>query len=94
MYPVSEWSIVNFEKAKNPQKKYRVNIRNKQTGATKWIEFGASAYEHYKDTTPLKLYSNLDHYDKHRRKLFQTRFQHLYTPDKFDPTYFSWKYLW
>ncbi len=38
-----------------------------------FIHFGARGYEHFKDVTPLKLYSKLDHLDPERRRLFKLR---------------------
>ena len=35
--------------------------------------FGDDRYQHYKDSTPLKLYSYLNHNDLDRRRLFHSR---------------------
>lgn len=58
------------------------------------LSFGDKRYEHYKDTTPLRHYSNLDHNDEKRRDNFRSRFRRLdhENPDK--AIYYSWKYLW
>lgn len=93
-FPTREWDIVNFERAHNSQKKYRVYIRNKKTKEMQHMEFGAIGYQHYKDSTPVKLYSNFDHLNVHRRDLFRKRFAHQYNASEFSPLYFSWKYLW
>lgn len=39
----------------------------------KLVNFGSRQYQHYKDRTPLKLWSHLDHNDKKRRLAFHTR---------------------
>lgn len=70
-------------------------------GSKEWIHFGDTRYEHYKDTTPLKLYSHLDHNDKERRRLYRARHQKI-TNLKGEPAYkskksaayWSWNYLW
>ena len=48
-------------------KKYRVIYNGKI------IDFGDTRYQQYKDNTPLKLYKNLDHGDKERRKRYKER---------------------
>ena len=53
---------LKFEKSKSKNKKYLVILPNE-----KKINFGDKRYEQFKDTTPLKLYSNLDHNDKKRQ---------------------------
>ena len=62
------------------------------------MPFGAKKYEHYKDSTPLKLYKNLDHNDKTRLDSFQKRFEPLKKSQKwkqnYTPLFFSWSYLW
>lgn len=58
------------------------------------FDFGQLGYQHYKDSTPLKLYSNLDHSDTVRRKKFRQRFKHSYDSKLYTPLWFSWKYLW
>ena len=40
----------------------------------KWIHFGDSRYEQFRDSTPLKLYSYLDHKDKERRRNYLCTF--------------------
>ena len=41
-------------------KKYMVKYNDK------WIHFGDTRYEHFRDKTPLKLFSYLDHNDDKR----------------------------
>ncbi len=75
-------------------KKYKVVIY-KSKKKWKTIQFGDNRYEQYRDSTPLKLYSHLDHLDKKRRKNYKARhgkkgFQNI----KYTPAWFSWNYLW
>ena len=56
-------SGIKFEKSKAKGKKYAAILPD-----GKRVNFGALGYEHYKDRTPLKLYSHLDHNDPERRK--------------------------
>lgn len=63
----------------------------------KIIPFGQIGYEHYRDKTPLKLYSHLDHNDFRRRMLFRERFEKLYKANEnnlHSAIYWSWNYLW
>ena len=67
----------------------------------KWIHFGDSRYEQFRDSTPLKLYSYLDHKDKERRRNYlqrakgiKNKFGALTYLDKNSPNYWSIKYLW
>ena len=71
------------------------------TGSDKWIHFGDTRYNHYKDTTPLKLYSKLDHNDPKRRSAYKARHKNiknkkgeLVYKNKLSPAFWSWNYLW
>jgi hypothetical protein len=81
-----------FRKSKEKTKKYDVILPN---GVI--ISFGNINYQHYKDSTPLKLYSNLDHLDENRRRLFRSRFKKLFEKNKnniYSPIFWSWYMLW
>ena len=78
---------IKFEKSKAKGKKYAAILPD-----GKRVNFGALGYEHYKDRTPLKLYSHLDHNDSERRKLYYQRHNKDYP--KYSADYFSKKYLW
>ena len=58
---------MDFKKSTRKGKKYMVNYNGR------WIHFGDSSAEHYKDTTPLKLYSHLNHNDEKRKKSYLAR---------------------
>jgi len=74
-------------------KKYTVLKWNKTKNKYIYhLSFGQLGYEHYKDKTPLKLYSHLDHLDKTRRRLYHTR--HTPTNNKNSAKYWSGKFLW
>jgi hypothetical protein len=78
-----------FDKSTRKNKKYMVYVRK----LDKYVHFGNPSYEQYKDRTPLKFYSHLDHLDPERRRLFKLRFEktrHV----KWSPSYFSDRYLW
>lgn len=77
----------------NNDKKYKVVIFFAKDGRKKTIQFGDKRYEQYKDSTPLKLYTRLNHGDKERRRLYKCRHEgnrHA----KFTAGWFADKYLW
>ena len=76
-----------FEKSKVKNKKYTAILPN-----GKRVNFGDKRYQQYEDRTPLKLYSNLDHHDKERRKRYYERHSKDYP--KYSADYLSKKYLW
>lgn len=74
-------------------KKYSVIKYNKDKKKYEYLlSFGDSSYQHFKDSTPLKLYSHLDHGDYLRRENYFRRFGH--TNNKESAKYWSNKYLW
>ena len=85
-----------IRKSTRPDKKYmavfgaagRAGARGGKT-----VHFGATGYEHYRDSTPLRLYSRLDHLDPARRRNFKSRFErsrHVVH----SAAWFADKYLW
>jgi len=54
-------------------KKYRVVVKNKESGKTRILQFGDKRYGQFRDSTPLKLYSSKDHGDPKRRKAYFMR---------------------
>lgn len=73
-------------------KKYKVELYEKGD-KIKTVQFGDKRYEHYKDSTPLKLYTHLNHLDKERRKRYKIRHEkdrHV----KYTAGWFADKFLW
>lgn len=88
---------MEFKKSTRKNKKYMVRISSNSN----WVHFGDKRYEHYKDQTPLKLYSHLNHNDKERRHNYLQRAKgikdkqgNLTYLNKNSPNYYSVKYLW
>lgn len=76
-------TLVQIVKSDKPNKKYKAIITNKKNVADfKLVYFGNSRYEHYKDITPFKLYKDLDHKDKKRRKAYRKRHSKIMTTKK------------
>lgn len=87
---------MNFQKSTRKNKKYSVI-----TPKGKVVHFGDTRYQHYKDSTGLNLYSNLDHNDKKRRDNYRTRHKAILTKegkpaylDKEQPSFYSYFFLW
>ena len=92
---MSKYRFIRFQKATAKGKKYAAVLKNKQTGRMKTVNFGASDYEHYKDSTGLGLWSDKDHGDPERRKSYHAR--HSAIPSyniRYTPAWFSKNYLW
>ena len=87
---------MDFKKSTRKGKKYMVVAPNGKT-----IRFGSSSNEHYKDTTPLKLYTYLDHNDEKRRASYLARAKgirnkkgELTWKNKNSANYYSINFLW
>ena len=93
-FPINNFKLVNFEKSKTKNKKYDAILQNKENKKLMRVPFGDNRYEHFKDKTPLKLYSHLNHLDKKRQKNYIARHSVYIKENYFSPGYFSMKYLW
>lgn len=84
-----------FRRSTRKHKKYMVLYNGK------WVHFGDTRYEQFKDSTPLKLYTHLDHGDVKRQKNYLQRSRgirdgngNLTYKNKGSPNYYSVRYLW
>jgi len=97
---MTEKVLYKIEKSTSKNKKYSVYVKNKN-GKPKKIHFGQKNYQHFEDTTPLKLYTSLNHYDVKRRESYLKRAKgiknkdgKLTWKDKNSANYYAIKYLW
>jgi len=88
------YELIGFKKSHKPNKKYDAILKNHNTNRIRLMPFGDIMYDHYKDTTPLKLYSNMNHYDEDRRKRFQIRHHGFLKEGYYSPSFFSYNFLW
>lgn len=87
-----EYKLLRFEVSQTKNKKYDAILRH-TTGRIKRIPFGDKRYEHFRDSTGLGIYSNLDHGDRKRQINYLKR--HANTSDNlYSSSYFSANYLW
>ena len=93
-YYKKAYDIIGYRRSNTTNKKYDAILENKLTGKMVKIPFGHSSYDQYKDSTPNKLYSNKDHGDLNRRRLYRIRHAKDIKPGYFSPGYMSMKYLW
>lgn len=97
-------SIVRVQKAAVKGKKYTATLRNKQSGKTRVVHFGAIGYGQYRDSTRLGLYRNLDHGDQKRRRSYFLRHSGVATKSAalekesrtglYTPKLLAHKFLW
>jgi len=79
--------MYKFKVSQRKGKKYDVYKDGKYI-----VSFGSSNHQQYRDKTPIKAYSYLNHNDKERRKRY---YQRHGKEAKFESAkYFSHKYLW
>jgi hypothetical protein len=64
--------LLKIEKSPVKYKKYRADVLIDEE-IHKNVDFGDTRYQQFKDSTPLKLYSNLDHNDTERLRLYHIR---------------------
>jgi len=91
----NDYKHIGFRKSTRKGKKYDGILEHKKTKLKKYIPFGAVGYQQYKDSTGLKLYTDMDHLDDTRRKSYRARHAaNGYEKVKYSPAYFSFNYLW
>jgi hypothetical protein len=91
-YPMSEYKLLGYQRSSRNGKKYDAIIKNKSTGRTVRVPFGATGYETFKDDTGLSLYKT--HRDAARRKSYIARHKGFIRQGFYSPGYFSLKILW
>lgn len=79
----------NYEirKSTRPHKKYDVFYHGNYL-----LSFGDNRYQQYKDITPIKAYSSMDHLDKVRRTKYYLR--HGPAEDMSSAKWWSHRFLW
>lgn len=65
--------LIELQASPRKNKKYMALVRT-NNGNTKVVHFGDSRYGQYRDSTPIKVFNNLDHGDKIRRRNYFLRF--------------------
>jgi len=88
-----------FFRSNAKNKKYRVEFMYQ--GKLRKVNFGQLGYQHFRDSTPLKLYSHLNHGDTKRRKSYKARSSgiknkqgQLTYKNPLYANYWAYHYLW
>ena len=88
--------MVEFKKSTRKNKKYMA-----KSPSGRWIHFGHTGYQQYRDVTGLGLYSHLDHNDPKRRVAYRKRHGaiklksgKLAVLDPETSAYYSYRFLW
>lgn len=84
---------IRFERSRTKGKKYDAIIEDKVTRRQQRVPFGDVNYQHYKDSTGLKLFSRLDHNDPKRRANYKARHEKT-RHKKFSASWYADRYLW
>ena len=84
---------IRFERSRTKGKKYDAIIEDKVTKRQQRVSFGDVNYQHYRDSTNLKLYSRLDHNDPKRRANYKARHEKT-RHKKFSASWYADRFLW
>ena len=82
-------TIYIIKKSTRVHKKYMAVFSD---GRRPTVHFGDNRYQQYRDSTPLKLYTRLNHNDEKRRKAYYDR--HGAAATMYSAKWFSHKFLW
>lgn len=92
----NKYVLIKITQSKDSNKKYDANIMNTITGKITLIPFGNVNKRHYRDTTELKIYKHLDHWDLKKREDYinenKKKFEGI--KNKFSSDYFTAKFLY
>ena len=83
--------LLDIRVSRDPISKYEAILYNPETKRINKVPFGDKRYEQYHDK--LGFYSNLDHNDPERRRLYRLRHGHEPRP-KYSAAWFAWNFLW
>lgn len=81
-------------------KKYAVRVVS-PSGSARTVTFGDRRFQHYRDRTPLRAWTSLDHGDMERRESYRHRHRGILTKSgkpahtvPFSPSWMSMRFLW
>ena len=92
----SKYMLMKITQSKDSNKKYDAHIANTENGKMTIIPFGNINKRHYRDTTALRTYKHLDHWDlKKRDEYIETNKKKFEgEKNKFSSDYFTAKFLY
>jgi hypothetical protein len=90
-----EYKEIDIVKSKDPRMKYTAIIQRERSNERYFVNFGNIDKNHYRDSTPLKLYSRLDTLNENTKSQFYNEIsKRKLNIKKFSPLYFMAKYLY
>ena len=91
-----KYMLMKITQSKDSNKKYDAHIANTQNGKMTIVSFGNINKRHYRDSTALRMYKHLDHWDLKKRdeyiELNKKKFEG--NKNKFSSDYFTAKFLY
>jgi len=88
--------LMKITQSKDSNKKYDAHIANTENGKMTIVSFGNINKRHYRDTTALKMYKHLDHWDLKKREDYinenKKKFEGI--KNKFSSDYFTARFLY
>jgi len=93
---MDKYILLKITNSKDTHRKYDAHIANTITGKITLVPFGNIDKRHYRDTTELKTYKHLDHWDLKKRdeyiELNKKKFEGI--KNKFSSDYFTARFLY
>jgi len=92
----SKYMLMKITNSKNGNKKYDAHIANTENGKMTIIPFGNINKRHYRDSTNLRTYKHLDHWDLKKREDYINENKKKFegNKNKFSSDYFTAKFLY
>jgi hypothetical protein len=91
-----KYMLMKITNSKDGNKKYDAHIANTENGKMTIIPFGNINKRHYRDTTALRTYKHLDHWDLKKREDYinenKKKFEGI--KNKFTSDYFTARFLY
>lgn len=92
----SKYMLMKITQSKDSNKKYDAHIANTINGKITIVSFGNINKRHYRDSTSLRIYKHLDHWDLKKRDEYieenKKKFEGI--KNKFSSDYFTAKFLY
>jgi hypothetical protein len=93
---MDKYILLKITNSKDIHRKYDAHIGNNITGKITVVPFGNIDKRHYRDTTELKTYKHLDHWDLKKREEYieQNKKKFEGIKNKFTSDYFTARFLY
>jgi hypothetical protein len=92
-YPKNKYTFDHFNVSTRKNKKYDAVLKNNDNGRYVHVPFGDKRYDQFEDKA-LGYYSNMNHYDMNRRRLYRIRHKKDRKIGYYTAGNFALDYLW